>query len=147
MTTEEKLFEIFEHIMNRKPSGFQKLIGDVNSGVCAVLRILYETDDSLSLGKISEKLEISEARVTALVKKMIKKGYIQKEKDKSDARVTNIRLTSSGKQAVENLISILTSNIAMVANEVGIDKLIAYLELTDEIEDAMKKLPPPPDIE
>lgn len=147
MTTGEKYNEIFEHIINRKPSGFQKLIGDVNSGVCAVLRILYETADSLSLGKISEKLEISEARVTALVKKMIKKGYIEKEKDKSDARVTNIRLTSSGKQAVENLGEILLCNIAMVANEVGIEKLVEYLKLTDEIEEAMKKLPSPPDIE
>lgn len=126
---------------------FEKISDRTNIGMGAVLKILNESPDAgLSAGKISEALKISEARVTVLVQKLLKKGYIVKENDSTDARIVKIKLTREGKEIIEDLHNDLRRNVSFVIDVVGMEKIDKYLHLSEEIYNAIRQLPPPPKI-
>ena len=109
------------------------------------MRLLKVLPEPVTAGKISEMMGVSEARVTALLKKMINRGYITKEKDERDARVAIVKLTLEGIAMADGLRDTLRQNIAAVIDSVGMEKLTLYGQLTEEINGAMKsQLPPPP---
>jgi DNA-binding MarR family transcriptional regulator len=52
--------------------------------------------------EISQRMFVSQATVTSLVDKLVKKGYVTREKSQTDRRQTNIELTELGHATVEN---------------------------------------------
>lgn len=139
--------KIFNHLMKSQPQELMRLFNDANTGMTAVLRILKDSSKPVTAGKISELMGVSEARVTALLKKMQNRGYIVKEKDDCDARITNVKLTQEGTLVAEQLRVVLCQNISTIIDTVGVEKMNEYLRLTDEINDAIRNnLPSPPQI-
>lgn len=138
--------KIFIHLMSQ-PQELMRLFNDANTGMTAVLRILKDSSKPVTAGKISERMGVSEARVTALLKKMQTRGYIVKQKDDCDARIINVKLTQEGTMVAEQLRVVLCQNIATIIDTVGVEKMNEYLRLTDKINDAIRNnLPSPPQI-
>ena len=52
--------------------------------------------------EIAQKIGRDKSTVTALVKKLIDFGYVQKEPDRNDSRVTLVKLTKSGRALRED---------------------------------------------
>ncbi|WP_422027467.1 MarR family winged helix-turn-helix transcriptional regulator [Roseovarius sp.] len=52
--------------------------------------------------EISHRMIVSQATVTALVDKLVKKGLVVREKSNTDRRQTNIILTDEGRATVDN---------------------------------------------
>ncbi|MGN0783767.1 MAG: MarR family winged helix-turn-helix transcriptional regulator [Christensenellales bacterium] len=129
-----------ERILLLPPPEISRLINDSNMGMGAVLKTLDADCKPLPAGKISEKIGVSEARVTALLKKLSKKNYVEKITDDADRRITLVRLTDEGRKVADNLRENLRANVAAFAGEIGVDKLDLYLKLTEEINEAFKKL-------
>ncbi len=147
MKDKEKIDMIFEHLMGNSSQELLKLFNDSNSGMGAVFRILKSSSAPITASKISELMDVSEARMTVLLKKMQNRGYIIKEKSGSDARVSYIKLTDLGNAEAENLHDILCQNIAIIVDAVGIEKIEQYIRLNDEINSAIRNnLSAPPDI-
>ena len=145
MAEKEQIDFVFDSIMKDQPQALFKLYSDSNTGIGAVLRLLKVLPEPVTAGKISEMMGVSEARVTALLKKMINRGYITKEKDERDALVAIVKLTLEGIAMADGLRDTLRQNIAAVIDAVGMEKLTLYVQLTEEINGAMKsQLPPPP---
>ena len=55
-------------------------------------------DRVLTVTEIASELQIAVPSATVAVNKMVKKGYITKEKSSEDGRVVNIRLTREGEK-------------------------------------------------
>lgn len=147
MTTNKEVDFVFNHLMQSQSFELLKLFNDTNTGIGAVLRILKESDSPVSARKISEMMCVSEARVTVLLRKMQNRGYIAKEKDGNDARVTLVKLTQEGEAQAENLSDILCKNIATIIDSIGFEKIAQYIKLTEEINNAIQnQLPAPPEI-
>lgn len=138
---------VFNHLMKNQSYELLKLFNDTNTGVGAVFRILKESTSPVSARKISEIMCVSEARVTVLLKKMQNRGYILKEKDSNDARVTIVKLTKEGESQAQRLHDALCDNIATIIDSVGIEKIEKYIELTEQINSAIhNELSLPPEI-
>lgn len=60
-----------------------------------ILVALYKKK-TLSMNKIAANIKRTNATVTVLIDKLIKKGYIEKKKSNNDKRVTNVILTKKG---------------------------------------------------
>ncbi len=60
-----------------------------------VLRILHQTD-GLTQSELAQKLRFRASSISVTIRKMENLGYIVKQQDKSDARVTHIFLTEHG---------------------------------------------------
>ncbi|WP_397543848.1 MarR family transcriptional regulator [Roseovarius salis] len=52
--------------------------------------------------EISQRMLVSQATVTALVDKLVRKGMVTREKSRTDRRQTNITLTEQGRATVDN---------------------------------------------
>lgn len=61
-----------------------------------ILDILYNNDGRLTMKEISEGINRSKSTVTQLVDKLIDYGYVMKESDIEDKRVSYIVLTECG---------------------------------------------------
>ena len=55
--------------------------------------------EAVTATDIAQKLEITPPSVTAMVKRLEKKGYIEKERSREDARCVHIALTRKGRRA------------------------------------------------
>lgn len=77
-----------------------------------VLTALYENGNQLTMKDLARKIGKDKSTVTPLVNKLVKLGYILKEKSKDDARVTYIKLTEKGltsRPAYEEVCSAVNS--------------------------------------
>jgi DNA-binding MarR family transcriptional regulator len=53
-------------------------------------------EDELSMGAIAQKIDRDKSTVTALIKKLVRMGYVQTRTGRDDSRVTLVTLTSEG---------------------------------------------------
>ena len=100
MATQEQIKKIHSEMEKAQPVDFFKRINEIQAGIGAVLRVLYEYDGTVTAGQISEILEVSTARVAVLLKKMDSKGLITKKHSTDDARVTIVSITEHGKDII-----------------------------------------------
>jgi len=91
-----------------------------------------------SMSEIAERLEITVGTLTTAIDRLIKKGYVERNRSESDRRIVNITLTKKGKLAyrmherfhylmVKNVISDFSDEEVSVLIK-GLDKLNVYLK-------------------
>ena len=61
-----------------------------------VLTALYESKEKLTMKDIARIISKDKSTVTPLINKLVKLGYIEKQKSEADGRVTFIQLTQKG---------------------------------------------------
>lgn len=62
-----------------------------------VLTALYENSEKLTMKDIAQIISKDKSTVTPLINKLVKLGYIRKQKSDADGRVTFIELTEKGR--------------------------------------------------
>lgn len=62
--------------------------------------ILYELfySETIPMKEVAERINRDKSTITALIKKLIALGYVEKIKDPNDSRVTLVRLTKKGQE-------------------------------------------------
>ncbi|MCT4661345.1 MAG: MarR family transcriptional regulator [Tissierellales bacterium] len=58
-----------------------------------ILTVLYDNDGKMTMKEIGDLLGKDKSTITALVSKLMAKGYVEKQKSTTDRRKTYIRLT------------------------------------------------------
>lgn len=144
MATIEQIEKIHSEMEKAQPVDFFKSINKTQAGIGAVLRMLYDSKETVTAGDISEALDISTARVAVLLKKMTAKGLITKEQASDDARVTVVQLTEHGRDIVKIMRDDLFSQIGAIIDTVGEERLMEFIEIAKEIKVIVKA---PPEIE
>lgn len=147
MATKEQIEYIAQELPKAHPAEFFKVFNDSNAGIGFALKLLYSAEGNcLSAGAISDAMGVSTARVAVLLKKMESKGLITKESDRTDARVTIVRLSEEGKRAAEETRERMLAHISNVIDRLGMEKLKLFIELSVEVKTAMEKdFPPGPE--
>lgn len=90
--TKKKMVKFIEKKLKEK--GLEGLIPSHGN----VLTALYQNDGMLTMKEIANRIGKDKSTVTPLVEKLLKLGYVEKEKSQKDKRVTYIRLTEKGMQ-------------------------------------------------
>lgn len=146
MATREQVEFVHTNLIKSHPVEFFKLMDDTNAGIRSVLKILHESQSAVTAGAISEAMGVSTARVAVLLKKMAAKGLILKETDKSDARVTIVRLSEYGEQTAARMKETMIAHLSFIIDTVGMEKIEQFIALSREIRAVMQNtpLPPPP---
>lgn len=145
MATKEQIEFVFESLMKMKDEEFFKDINVTRAGVGAVIKILNNSDRSVSAGAISKSMGVSTARVAVLLRKMQAKGLIVKENDCSDARKTLVSLSETGRATAKRMKEEVYAHIDTVIEKVGIEKLTTFLALSEEIRKVLYETLPPPE--
>ena len=139
MATEQQIEKFLILMEKAKPDKLLETFDEVEAGIGAVLKILYERNEPVTAGMLSEQLEVSTARVAVLIKKMTAKGLIEKEHPESDARVTIVRLTDLGRKTIEKMRDKYRERISKLIDTLGEEKISEYIELSNEIREIMEE--------
>lgn len=138
MATQEQIKELLEQLKKAPPSQQFKNIDQNTAGIRAILHYLNETSDTVTAGRISEKMGVSTARVAVLLKKMVAKGLIEKESDPTDARIVVVKLSEYGVQTAEKIRNGIYAQIGAMIDKVGMEKMLEFAAISNEIHSAMK---------
>lgn len=141
MATIEQVERVLKNMEKAHPIDFFKKIDETQVGIGAVLRLLNESGEIITAGKISNVLNISTARVAVLLKKMVAKGLITKEQDVSDGRVTIVKLTESGEKIASKMREDIYAKTAHIIDTVGEERLREFIAISKEIRATIKELP------
>lgn len=139
MATRKQVELILRELEKVHPEEIFRKMDETQAGIGAVLRMLHQSSEEITAGKISETLAISTARVAVLLKKMVAKGLIIKERASADARVTVVKLTARGKQVISEIEADIYAQTAHLIDTLGEARLLEFITILGEIKAAFKK--------
>lgn len=137
MATDAQIEIILKKLEKIHPRNLFKFVDDANAGMGAVMRLLYLSEGVVTAGTISEFMGVSTARVAVLLKKMEARGLIEKKSDALDARVTLVTLTEAGRRIVLDIESDVRRKMSRLIDEIGMERLLCFLETAQDIEQVM----------
>ena len=144
MATREQIEKIAVLLNESHPAKFIKKRNETSAGIGAVLRFLSEADKPMTAGSISKFMNVSTARVAALLKKMEARGFIRRTTGADDARTVVVSLTELGVETVKRLQENFYQDIGVLIDTIGMERLIEYTNISKEIRSVLKG--PPADI-
>ena len=139
MATKEQIECLLDLLEKAPPSEHFQNIDQNVMGIRAILKYLSETNERVTAGKISEHLKVSTARVAVLIKKMEAKDLIEKEQDPDDGRIVVVKLSEHGRQIAMAASKEVYKSIGEMIDKVGMDKMLEFAKISNEIHSIMKK--------
>jgi DNA-binding MarR family transcriptional regulator len=138
MASADEIQIIVREVESVKLEKVIKSLHETTAGIGAALRILYECGGSTTSGQLCETLGVSTARVAVLLKTMVAKGLISKDKNVLDARVTVVSLTPFGEETVQKMRDEMYKHINRLIDHVGFKRLEEFIAISKEIAEIMK---------
>ena len=137
----EKVFaEFFKIVRLRKPSSFSNI--NITEPQYFTLNYLAR-NNNCTMGDLKEHLDVSLSTLTGIIDRMVRDGYVERERDDDDRRLVRVRLTKKGDGIVEEInIKRLERIIAVleVLSKEDQDLLIGTIErLTEHLNQNSKK--------
>lgn len=139
MATAEQIENLLKQLKAAPPLDISQKFDMSTVGIRAILKILNESDGRITAGNISEKMNVSTARVAVLLKKMVAKGLIEKENDSEDGRVVVVKLSEYGKQTADKLKEDLYDLMGELIDGIGMEKMLEFAAISNEIHVFMSK--------
>lgn len=99
----------------------------------AILNALYQSSEKLRMNDIAEKINKDKSTVTALINKLVKLGYVQREKCTVDTRITYITLTSEGETLKPIFYSVSKTLIDTTYEGISSDEQIKLMGLLEKV--------------
>jgi len=92
------LVELFRNILSIEEKELKRM-------GCSLSMTEMHTIEKIGLGKpqsmsiVAKKLDITIGTLTTSIKRLVKKGYVERNKNQQDQRIVEIKLTNKGKEA------------------------------------------------
>ena len=135
--------EYAENLFNRlKPTNFKSLTDELNyfnRGEVGVLSYLAFDKNEASSGELSEKLNVSTARIASILKSLENKKYIRRKEDSLDKRKTLVVITESGKELAVETKKELMDILIKVIKEIGYEDIEEYTRIVQKIRKVLDK--------
>ena len=107
---------------------------------CFVLGLLAHKD-GLSQREIAEKLHIKPPTVNVTVQRLEKAGFLYREADEKDQRISRIYMTEKGKQAKESGMKKVQDNEKILLDGFSEEDLCLLRRFLDQITENIEKIP------
>ena len=143
MATAEEIERVLALLRASAPGERYREVGSTAMGIGAVLLFLHRAEEPVSAGQISHFMNVSTARVAVLLKKMEGKGLICTGRSAADGRVTTVRISGQGEDVFLRMERELHNKIAYLIERVGMERLVEFAHISDEIQAALNELPEP----
>ena len=139
MNYNEKAEEIFETVTKRKKY-IDKVPSNISQGESGVLLYLLNSNNNVSQSDLSEKLDVSIARIVAIINTLQKKELIEKKIDANDKRKTIISITEAGKEIITQRKKQAIQFIDNVIKELDEKEIEQYIAINKKIEEISNKI-------
>jgi DNA-binding MarR family transcriptional regulator len=118
-------------------------INDINMSELVLLKAFegnsLESDSNVSLSEVRPFLAISKAAVSQMLGALEKKGYINRDVDKSNRRNLIVSLTEKGREALEAVYDDFACKIERIIACIGEDDAIHLISTIDRMSEALEQ--------
>jgi len=128
----------FNEIMSKKKDIMED-INRANKGELFVLQFLSMLNTAVLPSELSTALQISSARISAVLGSLEKKGQIEREIDRSNRRNILVTITAAGHERVKTEVNEIEQILAHAFIEMGETDAMEYLRLFEKFFGIMQK--------
>lgn len=139
MNYEKTAETLFEQLRTRSSSSLTDILNEFNRGEVGVLSYLAFEKDEASAGELSEKLNVTTARIASILNSLENKKFIKRKEDNSDKRKTLVVITDKGKELANNTKKEIINKIILVIKEVGYNEINEYVKIALKIRKVLDK--------
>lgn len=119
----------------RSKSVFGK-IDESQKGIGFVLVYLQEVNHEVIAGELARELNVSTARIAALLRKMEKNGLIVRYRSSEDARQTVVQITQEGSAYVDKMKEQMLMKMELLLEKVGKEDMEEFIRISHKIKEA-----------
>lgn len=135
MGTREDAQEILREFRGCWSKSFFNKIDESQKGIGFVLVYLQETDHEVIAGELARELNVSTARIAALLRKMEKSGLIVRYHSSEDARQTVVEITQAGTEYVDKMKEQILTKIELLLEKVGKKDMEEFIRISHKIKE------------
>lgn len=139
MNVEEIAEILFQQLKPTSSTSLTEVLNEFNRGEVGVLGYLAFDKDEATAGELSEKLNVTTARIASILNSLENKEYIKRKEDNFDKRKTLVSITTKGKELANITKREIIEKIIRVVEEVGYDEIKDYVRIALKIRDVLDK--------
>ncbi len=140
MNYEELAENLFQQLkINASEPTLVETLNDFNHGEVGVLSYLAFDKDESTPGELSEKLNVSTARIASILNSLENKEYIKRKDNNLDKRKTLVVITEKGKELATEVKQEIINKIINVIKELGYERINEYINIALEIKNIINK--------
>ena len=137
MTKREEAMEVLDQLRTCVPRDFFTRLDELHKGTGFLLAYLDMAEGEVCAGDIAKEMNVSTARIAAILKKMEKSGFIQRRTGADDARKTVVTLTKLGRAWIQKTKDQMLNRVELLLERVGKEDVWEFIRLSQKIKAAM----------
>ena len=137
MSNREEAQELLSELISCMPKSFYNDLDATKKGAGFILGYLLQSDDEVIAGDFSKMLNVSTARIAALLKKMEHGGLITRRNSSKDARRTVVELTPAGIAFAEEMKEQALMKVERLLNRISKEELKTFIQLSLKIREVI----------
>jgi len=130
---------LFQELRCNTSTSLGEILNEFNRGEIGVLGYLAFEKDEATAGELSEKLNVTTARIASILNSLEAKDYIKRTEDNKDKRKTLVVVTKKGKALAKKTKKEVIDKITKVINEIGEEEVKEYIRITLKIREILNK--------
>ena len=135
MGTREEAQEMLREFRGCWSKSFFSKIDESQKGIGFVLVYLQEADHEVIAGELARELNVSTARIAALLRKMEKGGLIVRYHSSEDARQTVVEITQAGTEYVDKMKEQILTKIELLLEKVGKEDMEEFIRISHKVKE------------
>ena len=139
MSTREDAKAFLAKLCSSMPRSCYSKLEVTQRGFGFILDYLEQAEGEVVAGDFAKKLNVSTARITALLKKLEKNGFITRRTSSKDARQIIIEITPAGVAFVDNMREQTLSKVERLLEQVSKEDIENYIRISQQIREAMER--------
>ena len=101
---------------------------------CLFMEALWE-EDGLSVGEIGRRIALDTATLAGVLDRMVVAGWVRRETDQTDGRVTRVYLTEKALEAVSVLTTAIETTNNELLNNFSLEEKLLFKRFLRDVKD------------
>ena len=139
MSKKEDAEEFLQKMRSCRVRPFYSKLDESQRGTGFVIAYLSEADGEVIAGDLARELNVSTARIAALLRKMEKDGLIRRHRAQTDARQTVVEITQKGIECSDMMKEQILEKAELLIEKVGKDDLNEFVRISKKIKQALEE--------
>lgn len=138
MTRRDEAIAIMKEMLTCIPRDFFSKMDEVSRGTGFVLAYLDEAETEVFPSDIARDMNVSTARIAAMLRQLEKNGFITRESSSQDGRKTVVTLTKLGRTWIQRTKEQAVDKTELLLERVGSEDIQDFIRLSKKIKAALE---------
>lgn len=138
MNTKEYAQMFIKEFCSCVPKNFFSKIEETQRGIGFILIYLNNAQTEVVAGDLAREMNVSTARIAALLKKMESNHLIVRYDSAQDARKTVVEMTAEGKSYLDKIKEDMLRKTELLVEKIGKNDLEEFLRISHNIKDILE---------